>query len=195
MKLLFLLMSAVIYQAYTVYPIEGNKISENISIENGTAVENWYDFFNLTDSKLSYPQDMHGFGKKVVDKIKDKAKGVKDKIKDIKDKVKDKIKDVKDKIKDKIKTVKDKIGDRFDKVNDNLKDKVGGGGGRGGGGGNYRPYDRDGYRPYDRDYRDRYISGGGGSGVSDPAGKVILIVIGILFAVGVVVGIICYLRS
>ncbi|GFW18961.1 uncharacterized protein TNCV_164771 [Trichonephila clavipes] len=186
MKLPYLLLlSVIIYQNCTADPAEENTILEDTFIENGTVIENWFDFTNLTDSNESYPENMHGFSKKI----------------------KDKVRDIKDKVKDKVKTFKDKIGDGFDKVKEklkNLKDKIGGGGG--GGGGNYRPYDRDDYRPYDRDNnrpydrdyykRDRYISGGGGgSGVSVGGTTVILIVFGILFGTGVVVGIIYYFAN
>ncbi|GFY49995.1 hypothetical protein TNIN_270351 [Trichonephila inaurata madagascariensis] len=199
MKLLYLLLlSVIIYQNCTANPVEENTISEDTFIENGTAIENWYDFTNRTNSNESYPEDMHGFSKKI----------------------KDKVKDIKDKVKDKVKTFKDKIGDGFDKVKEklkNLKDKIGGGGGGkggggkggggggGGGGGNYRPYGRDDYRPYDRDNnrpydrdyykRDRYIPGGGGSGGSVDGTNVILIVFGIIFGTGVVVGIIYYFAN
>ncbi|GFY49994.1 uncharacterized protein TNIN_270341 [Trichonephila inaurata madagascariensis] len=142
-----------------------NTISEDTFIENGTAIENWYDFTNRTNSNESYPEDMHGFSKKIKDK--------------------------------------DKIGGGGGGGKGG--GGKGGGGGGGGGGGNYRPYDRDDYRPYDRDNnrpydrdyykRDRYISGGGGSGGSVDGTNVILIVFGIIFGTGVVVGIIYYFAN
>ncbi|GFW18956.1 uncharacterized protein TNCV_164721 [Trichonephila clavipes] len=61
------------------------KNSNVVSIENATTIKRWpEDFYNDTQSNVSHPQDMHGFGKKVVGKIKVGIKSIKNKIKNFK---------------------------------------------------------------------------------------------------------------
>ncbi|XP_055940767.1 uncharacterized protein LOC129971212 isoform X1 [Argiope bruennichi] len=142
MKLFSIVLLSVLCYCCTGYPAVEGDLSEDLLLENGTSIDYWLDASNDTALNDSSSLNRHGFGKKVVKKVKEGIKTVKDKVKGGFNKVKDKIRD--------------------------FKDKIGSKGG-GSGGGYYRDnYDRDYDRDrYNRDYR-RKGTYSGGTGITDP---------------------------
>ncbi|GFT94075.1 uncharacterized protein NPIL_148721 [Nephila pilipes] len=70
---------------YSVEDKVPGEISAVTSIENGTEIETWSDdLYNATSSNASNPQEMHGFGKRIVSKVKGGIKSIKNKIKNFK---------------------------------------------------------------------------------------------------------------